>query len=160
MPTGHRTIACAHRSSSACATTSPTPVAAKRPRSSPRNRAGRTAARKPRKPTLTIDGHALKFTNLQQALLPGRRRHQARRPQLLRRHRGPDSAPPEGPPALAQTLPQRHQGAVLFSEGHARHATRTGCAPNGSTRSTTCSPATAPACSTWSTWAASIRTRR
>ena len=113
--------------------------------------------------TLTIDGHALKFTNLQEALLPRRRRHQARCAQLLRRRRRPDPAPPEGPSALAQALSQRHQGAVLLPEGHAGDLSR--LAAHGADRSdhaaasATCSPRTAPACCIWSTWAASITIR-
>ena len=59
---------------------------------------------------------------------------------------GPDPAAPEGPAALAQALPQRNQGGVLLSEGHAGDVSPTGCARSSSirrtsrSRSATCSP--------------------
>ena len=80
-----------------------------------RRRRATAARRTPKEATLDIDGQHAEVHQPEEGLLSRRRLHQARRPELLRRRGRPDSAAPEGPPALAEALPQRHQGGVSSS---------------------------------------------
>ena len=86
--------------------------------------AGQLLPGSPKEATLTIDGHTLKFTNLPKLYYPDD--GYTKRDVLNYYAAVADLILPlsEGPPALAQTLPQRDQGAVLLPEGHARYLPR------------------------------------
>ena len=121
--------------------------------------AGQLLPGSPKEATLTIDGHALKFTNLTKLYYPD---DGVTKRDVLNYYAAVADLIlplPEGPPALAQALPQRDQGAVLLPEGHARYLSRLAAHRTDRRASITCSPTTTPACCTWSTWGASITTR-
>ncbi len=78
--------------------------------------------------TLTIDGHRLKFTNLDKIFYP---KDGYRKRDLLNYY---DAVAPlllphlKRPAAFAQALSQRHRQAVLLSKGSSPKASRSGCA--------------------------------
>ena len=70
--------------------------------------------------SLTIDGHPLKFTNLNKVFYPAEGNIKRDLLNYYDAVGAPDPAPPQRSAAVAQALSQRHRAAVLFPEGHAR----------------------------------------
>ena len=108
--------------------------------------------------TLTIDGHALKFTNLPKLYYPDD--GVAKRDVLNYYAAVADLILPylKDRPLSLKRYPNGIKEQFFFQKDAPASCRRSAAAPNSSTTSITSSPRTTPACSTWSTWAASITT--